>query len=297
MTHLVFANAASALRPLIDHVLSSREITPRGLLTREALDVTITISNPQDVTLYGVGRRSYHPAIGAIEGLLMVAGVSDPGLLRKVAPVFETYQDGGVLHGAYGPRLRTQLPAMIERLTVDMHTRQAVCTIWDPSYDLGRADDVPRDLPCTVDLLFRVRDGMLTLKVNMRSNDLWRGWCYDVLQFTMLQGSVANALGVPMGPYVHHASSFHAYERDHGQMQAVPYHRPADPGSDPRPRLYGVMGDLATRDDDPPTTVRWAAIRQHAWRILYDQELPVDQLSPTERWLRAHVARARGWDV
>jgi thymidylate synthase len=278
-----FGTAAEALKPLAQAVIKEgRETAPRGQKTYELTDVTIEVLDPTNATLYGCGRPRYHPAIGALEGLLMLAGVSDPPYLAKLSNAFPRFQDGGALHGAYGPRLRSQLPWALARLQQDPATRQAVCTIWDPLHDLA-PDPVPRDVPCTVDLLFRIRDGKLGLKVHMRSNDLWRGWCYDVLQFTLLQCTVANVLRLPVGPYVHHASSLHLYQAD---VDDAFYVTDPVPGVE-RPRLCGLSPGLG---GDLPLLDRWESVRQRALALLYNQPAhPL--LTDTERWL---VARVRG---
>lgn len=284
MSSFLWDNAADALWQLIGRIEREGDyVAPRGLGTRELRDVTITITDPSDVLLYGCNRAGYHPAIGAVEGLLLIAGISDPPLLSLVAPQFATFQDGGALHGAYGPRLRTQLPWIVDRLTADPHTRQAVCTIWDPLYDL--AGDPARDTPCTVDLLFRVRDGKLTLKTHMRSNDLWRGWCYDVIMFTMLQQTMAHALNLPVGPYVHHASSLHLYDVDRPAAARV-----TAPDGGLRQKLLGLP--VRERDDTVPLH-RWHIAQDWAKRLLYDRELDsTTTLTTTERWLHGHAMAA-----
>lgn len=281
MTEFRAPNGIEALYSLGLAVTTLGEpVAPRGKKTTELLDVTSIIDDPYDVLLYGANRKAYRPAIGVIEGLLLLAGVSDPPLLQQANSRFADFQDGGALHGAYGPRLRGQLPFVAERLAEDADTRQAVCTIWDPLYDLHGA--TPRDLPCTVALIFRIRHGKLTLKTHMRSNDIWYGWCYDVLQFTLLQCTMANVLQVPVGPYVHHADSLHVYEVNDTALSDV--HLPT--GSVERPRLYGIS---PTEGFTPAE--RWNSVRVRALHVLYD-----DMFEPhtaTERWLREQIDGVR----
>jgi thymidylate synthase len=120
------------------------------------------------------------------------------------------------------------------KLRDDPDTRQAVITLWDPALD--RHDPQPkRDYPCTVMLHFMIRGGKLTLRVHMRSNDVWLGLPYDVFQFTQLQLTLARALGIEAGDYVHQASSLHLYERD---LTAVSDLHPPAPDAQP----YGACG-------------------------------------------------------
>jgi thymidylate synthase len=68
-------------------------------------------------------------------------------------------------------------------------------------------------MPCTLSLVFQIRDNKLQLSVTMRSNDIIWGFCNDSYVFTLLQEYVANDLGIEMGEYVHHSISMHIYER------------------------------------------------------------------------------------
>lgn len=193
-------------------------VAPRGQMTREVLGATIVLANPQDSLPIGVG-RTYGRGIAAAEALQLIGGVSSPEVMLAIAPRFANFMDGGVFHGAYGPRLRTQLPRMIDRLRDDVDTRQAVVTIWDPLHDLY--EDGLKDYPCTNHMHFMIRDGKLDLHVLMRSNDVWWGLAHDVFQFTQLQLTVAAVLDLPVGRYFHHANSLHFYERDINEVSSL----------------------------------------------------------------------------
>lgn len=247
------------------------EVSPRGQLTKELCDVTIQLNDPSDVLLDGANRRNYRPVIGVAEALQLLAGITDAPLMSRITKTFKNFQDGGALHGAYGPRLRFQIPRIIERIMQDSDTRQAVATIWDPMYDgagdVELNDYAPRDLPCTVYLSFRIRNNQLTMKTHMRSNDAWLGLPYDVIMFTTLQQTVASVLGMEAGPYVHHADSFHLYERnftDAEQVVAI------DPTA-LRHHLYGIK------------TTHWSDVRSIATELIYT-DVALGEFSPTAQW-------------
>lgn len=195
-----------------------KRAAPRGEKTVEVLGATVVLTDPTDALPVGVG-RNINTAIAAAEALQLIGGVSDPALMVKIAPNFKRYLASGAFDGAYGPRLRGQLPLAIERLRADPDTRQAVVTVWDPGYDLLRTDS--RDYPCTVSLQFTLRDGALNLHVHMRSNDVYLGAPHDFFQFTQLQLAVANVLGAEPGAYYHHAASLHAYDRDSDALDSL----------------------------------------------------------------------------
>jgi thymidylate synthase len=271
-TTISAVNGAEALPILVNAIEQhGAHRAPRGLPTKDLLDVTVIITDPADVFMYGINRAGYNARIGLAEGLLLVAGVSDPPLLRRIAPTFARFQDGGALHGAYGPRLFNQLSRVISRLRLDVDTRQAVATIWDPAYDLTTAHQLPRDVPCTVYLDFRVVDGALEIKIHMRSNDLWRGWCYDIVQFSLLQHQVARTLGLRVGPYTHHADSLHLYDIDREAALSVTFRSEREPI-----RELGMF--------DLPGGTDWSNVRNRAQSLLYD--LGYVPANLTERLLR-----------
>ena len=183
--------------------------TSRSLCHRELIAPQIRLRNPLLSLATGVGRGLSLP-VAWLEGMQLIAGESYPELLVKHAPQFKAYQDGQVFHGSYGPRIAPQIPAALDRLNRDRGSRQAGITIWDPLYD----SQDRRDIPCTLSFQFLVRDKRLCMVTTMRSNDVWLGFPYDVFQFTLLQKTMANCLGLRAGDYVHTAGSMHLYEPD-----------------------------------------------------------------------------------
>lgn len=186
-------------------------VAPRDQPTREVLGATIVVEDPTNVLPLGVTRNAHLP-IAAAEALQLIGGVSHPELMCRIASKFPNFMDGGVFHGAYGPRVRPQLASVVRRLSADKDTRQALLTIWDPALD-AHVDGL-KDYPCTTVLHFMIRKDRLVLHTTMRSNDVYWGLTYDAFQFTQLQLTVANALGLEAGPYYHHVNSLHIYERD-----------------------------------------------------------------------------------
>ena len=208
-----FDNLATAYSTICQQVVAfGDEIAPRGHKTKELRGATLVLTNPH--AAFPPKSRKANMAIGAVEALGVIGGVQYPQLLAKITSNFKRFFDGEALHGAYGPRLRSQLGRNLELLRRDPDSRQAVSTIWDPHYDQLAATDVPQDLPCTTQYQFFIRDNKLEMHVTMRSNDVWWGLAYDVFMHSQVQVTMGRALGVDLGAYVHHAASLHAYERD-----------------------------------------------------------------------------------
>jgi thymidylate synthase len=240
-----------------------------GTPTHEIFGYHLRIHEPDhDVLVTGMN-RNLNLGIAAAEAVQLIGGISDPGLMVRVSKNFARFLDGGVFHGAYGPRVKTQIPALIDRLVGDASTRQAIMTIWRPQDDLFTS---ARDIPCTIAFQFLVRDDELNMLTLMRSNDLHWGTPYDVFQFTQLQCTIANALGVGVGTYDHIAGSLHIYDRDHDALAAV---------------CPGTNTEMAPQGFATPTRARqlieWVARREDSFE-------PVDD---TERWYVAQLGRYR----
>jgi thymidylate synthase len=190
--------------------MHGQEVAPRGQKTREIEDATIFIENVYNTLPLNINRGTV-PGIGAVEACQLIGGVSYPETVIAVGPQFKNFtEDNGLFHGAYGLRTTGQYDAIVERLRKDPSTRQAVVTIWNPTYDLLPGK---RDYPCTVLHQFRIRKNKLNMSVYMRSNDVWLGAAYDFFQFTRVQIAIASILGIEPGTYSHHVGSLHIYEQ------------------------------------------------------------------------------------
>lgn len=202
--------ATQAYAELLNLLLEAGEVyRPRGMRTRELRPVAVQITGRR--RWVGQPTRKLSTALGVLEGLQLVGGFSAPAALVQVAPQYVRFVNPGTgqLDGAYGPRLAEQLPYLRRLLQQDPDTRQAVATIYGPT-----DQRTSLDVPCTVGLQFFVRADRLELIVNMRSNDAWLGWPYDVIQFSILQEALAADLGVGLGMYTHISGSMHLYERN-----------------------------------------------------------------------------------
>lgn len=227
------------------------EVSPRGALTKEVRGFTLRLKDPADSLLNSKIRPQFSPGIAAAEAAQLIGGVSDPALMVRISPNFGRFQNSGSFLGAYGPRIRSQLPQLINVLKRDPDSRQALLQIWRPQDDLWA--DGALDIPCTTSMQFFIRKDRLHMHTYMRSNDVWWGLSYDAFQFTQLQCTVARALNVAVGEYVHTAGSMHIYERDFAKIDGI-----AHPSSElvtDRPEEYvtGFGGEdenihLAMRD-------------------------------------------------
>ncbi len=144
--------------------------------------------------------------LGMMELLQLIAGTFDPAALRIVAP--KAQHELFTEQMAYGPRVREQVPPLIEALRSDPWTRQAVLLVASPT------DGPTSAQPCTTAIQFLLRRGQLDAHVSMRSWDAIRGLPYDLMMFGGLTQAVANCLGVVPGWVTVTAGSLHVYDQD-----------------------------------------------------------------------------------
>lgn len=251
-------------------------VEPRGQKTLELTNVTLMIDEPWHLPIHLAGRTpGLSPFIGAVECLQLVGQVTAPEVMTDRSPQFGLFMNEGVLLGAYGPRVYGQLARVVQTLLDDPDSRQAVVTIFDGKQDLGRPE--VNDIPCTLSVQFLVRDNVLCARTSMRSNDVFLGLPYDLIQFIGLQGAVAAALGLQMGWYAHTVGSLHLYTKNIKAVSAM-YAGSAPKSSSPR-RLWsaGDIGEISSR----------------ARGILAGEDVTGALVNPTsfERWLQDGVSR------
>lgn len=258
--------------------------SPRGQATREIRDMTFVLDRPDYPAATNIN-RNMRPAIAGAETLQLIGGFSDAKAMAKVSKQFERFMDGDELKGAYGPRVDDYIPMLVKRLILDRDSRQAVVNLYDSRKDI-RA--VPfKDVPCTVSFTFYIRNDELNMKTHMRSNDVWLGLPYDLVQFTQLQCTIAKHMGIDLGTYTHHVDSFHLYERDVEKVDALT--EPTELGQ----RLNG----LNVCPEDP-----WRiGVQKWALDLFYRLDPAVDipwndgDLSGTEKWLTTDLHSKLGY--
>ena len=185
-------------------------VSPRGMQIRESIFRSFSVVDPTTFPFMVTGRNLKH-VVGLLEGLSNVGQVSVPEMYTDRIQNFLQFEDDGIFYGAYGGRLHGQIGDLVQRFREDPDTRQGVLSIYDGTRDLSQHK---RDIPCTVSVQFLMRNGRLHMHVNMRSNDIWLGTPYDLVQFSILQLTLAQALDLAPGCYRHTVGSLHLYERD-----------------------------------------------------------------------------------
>jgi thymidylate synthase len=208
------------------------EQSSRAGATKELLHVALSVQDPRQ--RFVISRTPpINIAFALAEVLWILGGRNDSAFINYFNSGYSRFcSDGPVYHGAYGDRLRRhlgidQLERAYDALRANPDTRQVVLQIWDSTIDLPgpTGEPVSKDIPCNIVAMLKIRSGALEWTQIMRSNDLFRGLPYNIIQFTALQEVLAGWLGVRMGSYHQVSDSLHIYEKE---VPAVAASRPAE---------------------------------------------------------------------
>ena len=179
--------------------------SPRDATTLEIMNVTVEVSKGLNNVLVSPSRNLNYRFMIA-EWLWIQAGLNEVDTIAKYNSNMKLFSDDGeILSGAYGPRLRPQMNYIRNTLGYRA-TRQAVATIWTPSPQNSK------DIPCTISLQWFVRKNLLHCTVNMRSSDVWLGLPYDFFTFSQLTNQLAASIGIEVGSITMNLGSSHLYE-------------------------------------------------------------------------------------
>lgn len=212
------------------------ETAPRGMKIRENLFTSFAITNPRDRLLY-IPDRKFSLQYVMAEILWYLSGNNETDWISNYSAFWKDISDDGkTANSAYGARIYkhhpyhvcvgsetpmsqrpTQWEYVKEELTKDPDSRRAVIHIRQPQ-DSHMAK---KDVPCTLNLQFFIRDKKLHMIVQMRSNDLILGTALDVPAFTFMQELMALELGLDVGTYYHTSNSMHVYERHYDMCEKI----------------------------------------------------------------------------
>jgi thymidylate synthase len=195
------------------------EDSARGPVIVAATPVTTHFVHPMNnASLCPI--RDANPFFHLVEALWMLSGQSDARMLDPYIKGFSARvaEEDGYDHGAYGFRWRSslgfdQLEHIIQMLTNDPTTRQAVLQMWDAGLDSHDLRGVWKDRPCNTHVYFRIiNTDYLDMTVCNRSNDIiWGAYGANAVHFSFLQQYMASRLGLKANSYYQVSNNFHAY--------------------------------------------------------------------------------------
>jgi len=192
--------------------------------SKELLHASFQISDPKQRWI--VARTPViSPAFAIAEVFWILNGDNNAEFMNFWNPNLPKFAGtGDTYHGAYGQRIKKQfgvdqLEVAYQALTNNPDTRQVVIQIWDPREDLPNSKGEPAaaDIPCNICSMPKIRNNKLEWLQVMRSNDVFLGMPYNIIQFTTLQEILAGWLNIEIGAYYQISDSLHAYVHDLNQ--------------------------------------------------------------------------------
>lgn len=254
----------------LDSLLRESVVTSRNGDMREILGATFVLEEPSACWLYNE-RRNASPVYAAAEALWYFLETDSIDMIKRYAPQYENFADGGRAYGAYGPRISSpvkQLECVIKVLRDAPHSRQAVVVMWrNTDLEIITTENAVKDVPCTLTWQFLVRDNKLHMHCSMRSQDIWLGMPYDVFANCTIMKLIANELNLEPGHYKHSVGSFHLYEKHFKAAEEAL-------ASSPDSMYDGLDSDdcLWLESDDFLSSVKLAAHQQERARKLNSTE-------------------------
>src|SRR5574343_69093 len=259
------ASFQECLKELVEYGVETK---PRGEKVKEIINYSIVLDNPRNrVVTFAERNTSMKYLLG--EWIWYLSGspsVQDINMYSKFWDAIA--KEDGTVNSNYGTRIfghsklypYNQWNKAKELMQKDKDSRQAIIRI-------NHADDytyMNLDVPCTLTLQFFIRNNALHLVVNMRSNDIWRGYCNDQFQFTMLQELMMLELrefypDLQLGKYYHNAASMHIYEMHFDAAKKI-----IESGD--VQEFY--MPEMRLDSDTVPNLIQF----EKSWRILQDMD-------------------------
>ena len=179
--------------------------------TKAIFNTGFYINNPND-RLIRQEWRKWNKDYAEYEWKWYLAGNPNGKKIAVRAPIWKSHMDQfGNIRSNYGWQWNrgSQLDRIVDKLHANKNTRQAVLSF----YDGKEISTYQYDTPCTNSIHFQIIENKLCMTVNMRSNDLWFGFCNDQYCFSKLQETVAKELNLEVGWYYHFASNMHLYKK------------------------------------------------------------------------------------
>ena len=223
-----FKNVAESYQNIIIDILGKPDYvtSPRNQKIYEKINYTFSIENVLENLVINEVRNTPFKYL-ANELILYFSGEHRLKKYSNASKFWTTlYPENyeGPVNSAYGNLIfngmeelewSTQWDWAVKSLLKDKDSRQAIIHFNNPNHQ-----HVPyNDFVCTLTGQFLIRDNKINLIINMRSQDLYFGYIFDVVFFTMLMQCMRFELldkypELELGTYYHNVGSIHIYERN-----------------------------------------------------------------------------------
>jgi len=203
------------LRDKVEFINNCDESSPRDLKVKEELLAHIKI-DPTDC-IADFKDREFNFKYFAGELAWYLKKDRDVSYINHFSNFWKHIVNPGTneINSNYGSLVfNEQIEWVVEQLRKDPNSRQAIMFFNRPEFQF----EGNKDFVCTMYANFFIRDNLLNMKLQMRSNDIFYGLTFDAPFFSFLHQSVYLILKdtmpeLELGTYYHFADNMHFYER------------------------------------------------------------------------------------
>lgn len=258
-------------------LLHNPSYTPKPRAQRTLEDLHAQLVVDMQYPLLTVIRRDMGYRFAAAEAWWILSGRDDVASIKEYGDVARFSDDGETFFGAYGPKVKDQIPHVVKALVEDRDSRQAVIGIWRENPPKSK------DIPCTLSLQFLLRPNRfnsvpdLHVIASMRSSDIWLGLPYDVFTFTMVAAYVqlqlqhVHMISCTLGTLTMNLGSSHLYDRN--TFDALCCLQNADAAMFP-PTQQWLSQHGTVEPDNLIGLLNWAKDMKHGIIAVHTEELP-----------------------
>jgi len=207
-----------------DVMTNGQVISPRGEKVLEIEDYQFTLDPYERFTSFNARKLSLKYIKAELIWYLR-ANPYDTMITEHAQIWTDLRQPDGQFFSNYGQYLfdqNTGIFNVMETLVNDKDSRRAIISLLQPKHLF--IDN--KDVVCTYNLSFRIRNNKLNMSVNMRSNDAVWGTTNDVAAFSFVHEMLFTYLkdhyiDLELGTYTHKVDSIHIYERHFEMAKAI----------------------------------------------------------------------------
>lgn len=202
-------------------IKNGQKVLPRGVKTREILGVSYRILNPRN-RLINIPSRNWSINYAFGELFWHLSGSKEKSFIGHYSKFWENcYSHELTIEGScYGHKIFSSVVGdenawtKVKNLILkDPETRRAVIPLF--LRNDFKSIDKDQDVACCCTIQFIVRENKMNMICNMRSNDAFLGFSYDLFLFSMLLELMSLETGYTLGWYQHNIASLHLYEKNY----------------------------------------------------------------------------------
>ena len=216
---------SNTFKEIINHIDDQNQSAdPRGLKVKESILSSFMIDPTQPIANFENRKFNWKYLAGELAWYLNKD--RDVDFIGSFSNFWATLTnpDSNEINSNYGSLVfnKEQFGWVIDSLVEDKNSRQAIMFFNQPKFQFKEN----KDFVCTMYANFFIRNNVLNMKVQMRSNDIFYGLTFDAPFFAFLLQSIHIKLletypDLKLGVYYHFADNLHFYERHFGLADTI----------------------------------------------------------------------------